>query len=160
MIERYCQIAAALRALLERFLTVPDCVDTAFVADQTLDQLPVGPQVANTRVGGVDLNKPPTRAVLQTVLALAASPAGFTAAQVAAKVQVMTRGTTPPARPPTTFKKLRGKDLLVKLDGTRRYHIPPQAIRTITALVVLRDQVIAPILAGVRVPRHGRKPNH
>jgi hypothetical protein len=160
VIERYCQIAAALRALLERFLTVPDCVDAAFVADETLDQLPVGPQVANTRVGGVDLNKPRTRAVLQTVLALAASPAGFTAAQVAAKVQVMTRGDYAARQAAYDLQELRGKDLLVKLDGTRRYHIPPQAIRTITALVVLRDQVIAPILAGVRVPRRGRKPNH
>lgn len=35
---------------------------------------------------------------------------------------------------------------------------PPQALRTITALLVLRDQVIKPILAGVRVPRRGRKP--
>lgn len=32
--------------------------------------------------------------------------------------------------------------------------------RTIAALVVLRDQVIDPILAGVRSPRQGRKPTH
>jgi hypothetical protein len=40
----------------------------------------------------------------------------------------------------------------------RRYHAPPEALRTITALLVLRDQVLRPILAGVRVPRRGRKP--
>ncbi len=43
---------------------------------------------------------------------------------------------------------------------TRRYHIPPEAARTIAALLALRDQVIAPILAGVRSPRRGRKPTH
>lgn len=32
--------------------------------------------------------------------------------------------------------------------------------RPIAALVVLRDQVIDPILAGVRSPRQGRKPTH
>jgi len=32
---------------------------------------------------------------------------------------------------------------------TRRYQVPPQAIRTIAALLALRDRVIAPILAGV-----------
>jgi hypothetical protein len=31
-------------------------------------------------------------------------------------------------------------------------------VRTITALLTLRDQVIAPILAGARSPRMGRKP--
>ena len=41
---------------------------------------------------------------------------------------------------------------------TRRYHVPPPAARTISALVTLRDYLIAPILAGVRSPRMGRKP--
>ena len=43
---------------------------------------------------------------------------------------------------------------------TRRYHVPPEAARTIAALLALRDQIIAPILAGVRSPRRGRKPTH
>jgi hypothetical protein len=42
---------------------------------------------------------------------------------------------------------------------TRRYQVPPLAARTIAALLTLRDQVIAPILAGIRSPRMGRKPN-
>jgi hypothetical protein len=41
---------------------------------------------------------------------------------------------------------------------TRRYHVRPPAARTISALLTLRDHVIAPILAGVRSPRMGRKP--
>ncbi len=96
VIERFCEIVTRLRILLERFLTVLDCVDAAFIADHTVDQLPLGCQVGKTRVGGVDLGKPRIRAVLKAVLALAASPAGFTAAQLAAKVQAMTgRGYTP-----------------------------------------------------------------
>ena len=41
---------------------------------------------------------------------------------------------------------------------SRRYYIPPDAARTITALLTLRDQIIAPILAGLHSPRMGRKP--
>jgi len=41
---------------------------------------------------------------------------------------------------------------------TRRYHIPPPAACTISALLTLRDHVIAPILAVVRSPRMGREP--
>jgi hypothetical protein len=58
------------------------------------------------------------------------------------------------------LRKLRGKDLLVKSGRSRRYQVPPQAARTIAALLALRDQVIGPILAGVRSPRRGRKPAH
>lgn len=38
--------------------------------------------------------------------------------------------------------------------------MPPPATRTITALLTLREHVIAPILAGIRSPRMGRKPTH
>lgn len=58
------------------------------------------------------------------------------------------------------LRKLRGKDLLVKPGRSRRYQVPPQGARTIAALLALRDQVIGPILAGVRSPRLGRKPAH
>ena len=58
------------------------------------------------------------------------------------------------------LRKLRGKGLAVKPGRSRRYHIPPQQARTIAGLLTLRDQVIAPILAGVQSPSRGRKPAH
>ena len=42
------------------------------------------------------------------------------------------------------LRKLRGKQLLTKPGRTRRYHMPGDAARTITALLTLRDKVIAP----------------
>ena len=42
----------------------------------------------------------------------------------------------------------------------RRHQIPPGPARIIAALLTLHDQVVAPILAGVRSPRPGRKPAH
>ena len=56
--------------------------------------------------------------------------------------------------------KLRGKQLIGKPGRTRRYHVPPAAARIITALLTLRDHVIAPILAGVADPRIRRTPRH
>ena len=57
------------------------------------------------------------------------------------------------------LRKLRGKGLVARLGRTRRYHVPPLAARTIAALLALRDQVIAPILAGIRSPqREGHNP--
>ena len=56
------------------------------------------------------------------------------------------------------LRKLRGKGLVAKPGRTRRYHLEPRTAGTIAALLTLREQVIAPILAGVRSPRMGRKP--
>ena len=58
------------------------------------------------------------------------------------------------------LRKLRGKQLVQKPRRARRYHVGAPAARTIAALHTLRDQVIAPILAGVRSPKMGRKPAH
>ena len=56
------------------------------------------------------------------------------------------------------LRKLRRKGLIELPARTRSYHVPPQAARTVAALLTLRDHVIAPILAGVRRPRVGPKP--
>ena len=161
IIERFPEIVTRLAAMLERFMTALDCVDAAFISDDTLDQLPLPAQIGNTRVGGVDLNRPRMRAALAAVLALASSPSGFTVADLATKARAMT-GQTPVEysirQAAYDLKKLRGKDLITKLGRTRRYQVQPAAMRAIAALFILRDHVIAPILAGVRSPRSGRKP--
>jgi len=162
MVERFPEIVGRLTAMLERFLTTLDCVDVAFISDQTLDQLPVPSQVGKTRVGGVDMNKPRTRTALAAVLALASSPTGFTVIELTTKARAMT-GQAPSdytvRQAAYDLKKLRGKGLITKLGRARRYHVRPRAMRAIAALFILREHVVAPILAGVRSPRLGRKPS-
>ncbi|MDZ4347131.1 MAG: hypothetical protein U1E51_32380 [Candidatus Binatia bacterium] len=138
-------------------------MDAALISDGTLDELPHPSQVGKTRVGGIDVNKPRTRQVLNAALSMACSPDGFTARQFAATVQSMRRPTDPnydARRAAYDLKKLRGKKLLAKPAGSRRYSIPPDAIRTIGALVILRDKVLRPILAGVGNPTMGCKPKN
>lgn len=163
MIEKFPEIVTQLAGIAERFVTALDCVDTGFIADGVLDELPTGSTLGATRVGGVDLNKQRMRDALSAVLALAPAPCGFTVAELTAKVHALTGvdqcGYT--ARQAAyDLRKLRGKRLIDKPGRTHRYHVPPAAARTIAALLTLRDQVIGPILAGVRSPRMGRKPTH
>jgi hypothetical protein len=161
VVTRFPAIVARLQGLLERFLTMLHCVDAAFIADTTLDDLPQPAQVGKTRVGGVDPNKPRMRAVLAAVLALAPAPRGFRVAEFTAKVQVIAGqpgGAYGPRQAAYDLKKLRGKHLIMRLGSSRRYQAPPEAVRTIAALLILRDQVIRPLLAGVRTRHVGRKP--
>jgi len=145
--------------MAERYATALDCADISFLPDGTLDELPQPSRLGATRTGGIDLNKPRIRAALAAALALAAAPHGFTIAEHAAKVAAMTGLTGYTIRQAAyDLRKLRSKGLAVKPGRTRRYHIPPEAARTIAALLALRDHVIAPILAGVRSPRMGRSP--
>ena len=161
MIDKFPEIVTRLAAMVVRFATALDCVDTAFLDDGILDELPTGTRLGATRVGGVDLNKPRIHDVLRAALALAPTPNGFTVAELAAKVHALTgRCDYSARRAAYDLRKLRGKNLVVLPGRSRRYIVPPLAARTIAALLALRDQVIAPILAGVRSPRMGRKPVH
>jgi hypothetical protein len=160
-IDKFPTIVTKLAGMLHRFCTMLDCVDVAYVPDGVLDQLPLPSQIGATKVGGIDLNTPRVRTALHAVLALSAAPGGFTVADLAAKVNASTGKDAYTVRQAAyDLRKLRGKDLVRKPGRTRRYHVPPPAARTIAALLCLRDQVIAPILAGVRSPRQGRKPRH
>jgi hypothetical protein len=138
-------------------------MDAAFVSDETLDQLRIPSQVGNTRVSGIDLNKPRTRAVLSAMLSLACCPDGFTAGQLADRVR-STSGIADSAydarRAAYNIKKLRGKDLLSKLPKSRRYSVPQQDVRTIGALVIIREKLLRPILAGIRKPTICPKPRN
>ena len=161
VLEKFPEITNRLAGMVDRFTTTLDCVDTGFLPEDTLDQLPLPSRIGATRIGGIDLNKPRIRSTLAAVLALAAAPGGFTVQDLTTKVHTMTGQTTYTTRQAAyDLRKLRGKDLIVKPGRSRRYHLPAQPARSITALLTLREQVISPILAGIRSPRLGRKPTH
>jgi hypothetical protein len=160
-LEHFPEIITRLAGMTDRFATTLDCADISFLADGTLDELPLPSELGRARVSGVDLNKPRIRAALSAALALAAAPRGFTVAEFTARARAMTGQAGYTTRQAAyDLRKLRGKNLIVKPGRSRRYHTPAPAARTIAALLALRDQVIAPILAGVRSPRRGRKPAH
>jgi hypothetical protein len=160
-LENFPEIITRLAGMAERFATTLDCADISFLPDGMLDELPLPSRLGATRTGGIDLNRPRIRAALAAALALAAAPHGFTVAEFTAKAQHLNTHVDYTIRQGAyDLRKLRGKGLAVKPGRTRRYHIPAEAARTIAALLALRDQVIAPILAGVRSPRRGRKPAH
>jgi hypothetical protein len=132
MLEKFPEIVTRLAGIAERFATALDCVDTGFLADGVLDQLPTGSRLGATRIGGVDLNKPRMRDALRAALALAPAPNGFT---VASSRPRSTRSpapptpTTPSAKPATTCVNFAANSSSTSPHGraaTRSTH-PPHA---------------------------------
>ena len=152
-LPRFPQVVAELQHILLRFLDVLDCVDCAFIDDDTFDTLSRPGQVGSKPVAGIDLSKPRLRAVLNAVIALASSPHGFTVSGLAAKVREFL-GLDPQAYKPRQasydLKKLRGKQWVLPIGKSRSYQVTPDGLRTMTALLVLREKVLRPLLAGAR----------
>jgi len=152
-LPRFPQVIAELQQILLRFLDVLDCVDCAFIDDETFDNLSRPGQIGSKPVAGIDLSKPRLRAVLHAVIALAASPMGITASSLAAKVRQflgLDPQTYKPRHASYDLKKLRGKQWVLPIAKSRSYQVAPDVLRTITALLVLREKVFRPLLAGAR----------
>jgi hypothetical protein len=84
-LEKFPQIALQAKVILERFMDALSCIDQCFISDSMLEQLPPPSWVGKTKVGGIDLNKPRMRSVIEAVIALclSLSPHGFTASELA-----------------------------------------------------------------------------
>jgi hypothetical protein len=82
-IDHFPQIIALLKGILERFLKVLRCVDVSFIDNGRLDRWPLASKVGQTRVGGIDVNRPRMRAVMEGVVSLSVNPRGFTASDLA-----------------------------------------------------------------------------
>jgi hypothetical protein len=159
-LDKFPEVVSRLKGVLERFADALSCIDQCFIADDMLEQLPAASQVGKTVVGGIDLNKTRMRAVVEAVIALSASPNGFTASDIAARLQDRCPSYGP-RHAAYDLKKLRGKDIVCRIGHTRRYQPLTSGLRAITALVVLRNKAIKPLLAAavpLRPPRGAHNP--
>jgi hypothetical protein len=155
------EIVGRLRGILERFLDAVGCSNACFVSDETLENLPLPAQLGQTKVGGIDLNKPRMRRVAEAVLALSASPVGFTASGLAGQVHSMTgqpESGYGARRAAYDIKKLRAKGMVRRIGKSRRYEPVPEGLRSLTALLVLREKIIRPLLAAGTQPEPQAKP--
>jgi hypothetical protein len=147
-----------LRQMVDRFIEVLDCLDTTFIDAGLLDRLPQPGRLGAVRVGGIDINRPRARAVMQALLALSPNPAGFTSSELATKVaRLLDDESYSPSRAAYDLRKFRCKGLAAKIPRSRRYSADSSAIRAMAALLLLRDKVVSPLLAAAstacRAPR-------
>src|SRR5215472_3198938 len=158
-LEKFPQIVVEAKGILERFMDALSCIDQCFIADGMLEQLPAPSQIGKTKVGGIDLNQARMRWVIEAVIALSPSSAGFTASELANEVRAL--GKQSPSqysarRAAYDLKKLRGKNIVRRIGKTRRYEPLPKGLRAMAALVVLRNKAIKPLLAAAQHLRPSR----
>lgn len=158
-LQYFPEIVIEAKGILQRFMNALSCMDQCFIADRMLEQLPDPSQVGKTKVGGIDFNKPRMRWVIEALLALSPLPGGFTASDLASQVRLLSKQSEAeygPRRAAYDLTKLRGKKVVRRIGQTRRYEAIPSGLRAMTALVVLRNKAIKPLLAAARGLRPSR----
>jgi len=160
-IDNFPMIMNSLKAILDRFLAVLRGVDISFIDNGMLETWPQPSQVGAVRVGGLDVNRPRIRAVMEAVIVLSTNPRGFTASELAEKVREivkLSKSKYSSRHASYDLKKFRGKGLINLIVYSRRYEAPFDGLRTMSAFLVLRDKIIAPLLSCAGKRKTGPKP--
>ena len=97
---------------------------------------------------------------MEAVISLSVLPNGFKVSDLAAKVRKilgLDADTYKARHASYDLKKLRGKNWVRKIGKSRRYETGPAGLQTITALLVLREKIIKPVLVGASKHKRGPK---
>jgi hypothetical protein len=149
-----------MRGMLVRFLNTVQAAHVSFLDAGAFERWSEPSARGHRRLAGIDLNKVRNRHVLDAVVTLATAPDGFTVAEVAAKVRERNgwnEDRYAARHAAYDLAKLRGKNLIDRPVRSHRFNADPAGMRTMCAYLLLREQVIKPLLAGVTHPR-GRPP--
>lgn len=162
-VEKLSIMLAKLQRMVIDFLNAMRAADLSYLPQGILDELAQPCERGAHRRPGVDLQKPRMRRVTQALIGIAPNPHGFTLSELAQRVRELHRDD------PTAYTsrhaaydilKMRGKALVERIASTRRYRVPPKALRILCAWFTLRDKIIEPVLAGAGKARRGPKPKH
>ena len=158
-VEKLPIVLAKLQRMVIDFLNVVHAAHLSALDPGALDALPQPTHRGAQRLAGVDIQKPRMRAVIEAVLNLAPTPDGFTTGDLAVRIGALLRHPTyTPRHAAYDLRKLRGKGLVERVGTTRRYQPTTPAIQTLVALLILREKVLKPVLAGAGNPKPGRPP--
>jgi hypothetical protein len=148
-LARWVPVVTHLNEVLDRFLEVVQCADSATLDDGAYESLPEPSAVGAARVAGINLASARMAAVMDAVVGLSMQPGGFSSGDLAIKVQErlgVAAGDYQPRHAAYDLKKLRGKKLVNKIGKTRLYEAPAEALRMLVALGMLREKVLKPVL--------------
>jgi len=160
-LEKLPGMLERLQSMVVEFLGVVQAAHLSFLDGQQLDALATPSVRGARRMAGVDLQKPRMRAVAEAVVALAGQPGGFTSEELACRVhQMQGRSMAGYQRRQAAYdlRKLRAKSLVRRIPKSRRYGMRRPGIRTLATVLILREKVLKPVLAGVYRPKRGRPP--
>jgi len=162
-LSHLCEMISTLRGMVVRFLNVLSCIHISFIDEEALDHLHLPSSLGDHRVAGIDINQHRIRCVLAAVISLAPKPGGFSVNDVAATVRsMMACSESEYAKRQASYdlKKLQCKQVVERVGKSRRYVAVAKGLRTICALLTLREHVIKPLVAAAGKLRRGPKPKN
>jgi hypothetical protein len=153
LLDKLPQMLTRMQEMLVRFLGVVQAAHISFIDAGQFESWAEPSQRGDRRLAGLNLNKARNRAVVRGLVALSSAPEGFTVPELAEHVRQRLNCSPEEystRRAAYDLAKARGKGLTERVPGHWRYQCQPGQLRTLCAYVVLREEILKPLLAGAR----------
>lgn len=152
-VSNFEEIVSKLNIIMNSFMDNLCYTHVSVLKDGSFKQLNSTSKKGEQRLAGVDINKNRTIAILESVLALAIKPNGYTAKNIAIlmkeRLDKKQAKDYTPAKAAYDIRKLRGKALVVKIEKSRKYKTTKKGMETIIAVLVLTQKTIPTILSSI-----------
>lgn len=159
VLEKLSDMLAKLKRMVSDFLNAICAAHISYLDNGVLDTLSQPTQRGAKRLAGIDLQKDRMRKVCEAALALAPKPGGFSAKELARKTgEIMNDVAYTPRQAAYDLNKLRGKAIVFSVKKSRLYRLSEYGIRVLAGLIILREKVIKPVLAGICSKKAGHPP--
>lgn len=113
-------------------------------------------RVNNVPTAGIRLDNERILAVLSAITGVAHHPGGFRSAELRMATEEILSSPYLMSQAIYDLRKLRGKGLVVRTPGRRRYQVTEEGLRVATVLTKLRNLLLEPLLPGKKAKRRPR----
>ena len=151
-IDSFAEVVEKLETIMGSFLSNLDHAHVASIEQGSFAEIAKPSQSGKNRLAGIDFNKARTKQVAVILLALSMKPGGFTSKDLADGLAHKFDPGFSRRNASYDIKKFRGKGMVKKIEGSIRYVLTKDGIKTISAILCLLTKEIPALLSTIKSP--------
>jgi len=151
-IDSFGEVVEKLETIMGSFLSNLDHAHVATIDEGTFEEIAKPSQSGENRLAGLDFNKARPRQVAAVLLALSMKPGGFTSKDLADELVHKFDPEYSRRNASYDLRKFRGKGMAKKIEGSNRYVVTENGIKTTSAILSLLTTAVPSVLAIIRSP--------
>ncbi len=162
-LDNFPMIIKEVRQILESFISVLYFSHVSFVDKGEFDQLSQPSKKGKERLAGINLDKARCRNVMKAVLELSTKPGGFASMDLAnkyVKIAKISDQSYKSRHAAYDLRKLRAKGFVKRKGNSRKYQVTAKGVSMIVAIIVIREKIFKPIVAGIKKKKLAKSPQN
>ena len=157
-VGNFPEVVSKLKVIMNNFMDTLQYTHVSLLKDGSFERLASPTKKGKNRLAGIDINKKRNLSMMETTLALAVRPGGYKVADVAEMMKTKMKKSYTTRQAAYDMRKLRGKKMIEKIEGTTKYRTTKKGMETIIAILVLTQKTIPAVLSAINNDKLSENP--